>query len=179
MDRPRTGFEACRRPRWRQLVTAVAGVASLSIVCWQSSDAAASYQGDTGHASAVGNRVGALTVVNAFLPQPASPDVAAIYFTVKNAGGRPDALVSVASAAASSSMLMTENQNGTMGMLRSLQIPAHGRASLVPGRDHLMLEQPRGTLRVGQHVLVTLRFRRAGTLTVSVPVVPLSRIESH
>ncbi len=179
MDRPRTSFEACRRPRWRWVVTAVAGVASLSVVFWQASDAEGSYQGHTSLAAGVSNRVGPLTVVNPFLPQPASPDVAAIYLTVKNTGGRPDALVSVSSAAASSSMLMTENQNGTMAMLRSLQIPAHGQASLVPGRDHLMLQQPRGTLRVGQHVLVTLRFRRAGTLTVSVPVVRLSRIESR
>jgi len=71
---------------------------------------------------------------------------------------------------------MTENPNGTMGMLRELRVPAHGSASLVPGRDHLMLEQPHDALQVGQHVTVTLRFEHAGTLTISVPVVPLSRI---
>jgi copper(I)-binding protein len=73
-------------------------------------------------------------------------------------------------------MLMTENSNGTMGMLSQLRIPAHGQASLVPGKDHVMLEQPRHTLRLGQHVDVALHFKRAGYLTISVPVVPLSRI---
>ena len=123
--------------------------------------------------------MGRLTVVDAFLPQPASPSVAAIYLTVKNAGSEPDTLIGVSTPAADSSMLMTENTNGTMGMLTSLRIPAHGQASLTPGRDHMMLEQPRKTLRLGQHVLVTLHFRHSGTLTISVPVVPLSRILEH
>ncbi|HTU39098.1 MAG TPA: copper chaperone PCu(A)C [Acidimicrobiales bacterium] len=124
----------------------------------------------------VGTQIGSLHVVDAFLPQPASSSVAAIYLTVKNSGSHADELISVSSAAAASSMLMTENKNGTMGMLRALEVPAHSQASLVPGKDHLMLEQPRQTLALGQHVLVTLRFKRAGSLTISVPVVPLSRI---
>jgi periplasmic copper chaperone A len=127
----------------------------------------------------VGDRIGSLTVVDSFLPQPASPDVAAIYLTVKNSGARPDALVAVSSPAAAGSLLMTENPNGTMGLLRELRVPAHGQASLVPGRDHLMLEQPRRTLALGRHVAVTLHFQHAGVLTISVPVVPLSWILRH
>jgi periplasmic copper chaperone A len=125
-------------------------------------------------------RIGDLTVVDAFLPQPPSPVVAAIYLTVRNSGSHADALVAVSSpAAAAGSMLMTENPNGTMGLLRELRVPAHGRASLVPGRDHLMLEQPRGSLAVGQHITVILHFQHAGDLTISVPVVPLERILEH
>ncbi len=128
---------------------------------------------------AIGDRIGPLSVVDAFLPQPASSAVAAIYLTVKDSGGRPDALVAVSSPAAAGSMLMTENANGTMGLLRELRVPAHGQASLIPGKDHLMLEQPHATLAVGEHVTVTLRFQHAGQLTISVPVVPLSRILEH
>ncbi len=79
-------------------------------------------------------------------------------------------------------MLMTENARGSfgsMGMLRELRIPAHGQASLVPGHDHVMLEQPTVTFKVGQTVLVTLRFKWAGSVTIKVPVVPLSRILSR
>jgi periplasmic copper chaperone A len=182
MHRPKTRFDQPRNPERGRTVLRTAlmiGAASASVLIGLSSSAGASYRGPssrTAPRTAPGNRIGALTVVNAFLPQPPSPAVAAIYLTVKNAGDRPDALVGVSSAAAQTSMLMTENANGTMGMLRALEIPAHSQASLVPGRDHLMLEQPRTTLQVGQHVLVTLHFRRAGTLAVSVPVVPLSRI---
>jgi periplasmic copper chaperone A len=138
--------------------------------------AGASYHGTPSRTPAARIRIGHLTVVDAFLPEPPSPAVAAIYLTVKNSGSRPDDLIGVTTAAAGSSMLMTENPNGTMGMLRQLRIPAHGEASLVPGHDHLMLEQPTHALALGQHVAVTLHFRRAGFLTISVPVVPLSRI---
>ena len=65
-------------------------------------------------------------------------------------------------------MLMTENAHGSfgsMGMLSELRIPAHGQASLVPGHDHVMLEQPTVTFKVGQTVLVTLRFKWAGSVT--------------
>jgi copper(I)-binding protein len=162
------------------VATAVAVSGGVIALVGPSAPVGASYHGASGRpATATGTRLGALTVVEAFLPQPASPDVAAIYLTVKNSGARADELVSVSSAAAGSSMLMTENANGTMGMLRTLRIPAHGSASLVPGRDHVMLEQPRGTLDVGQHVAVSLHFRLAGTLTISVPVVPLSWIATH
>ncbi len=129
--------------------------------------------------SQVVGRVGSLEVLNPFLPDPASPSVAAIYLTVKDTGPKADALVAATSPAAPDVMLMTENGHGSfgsMGMLRQLRIPAHGQASLAPGHDHVMLEQPTVTFKVGQTVLVTLRFRWAGSVTVKVPVVPLSWI---
>jgi len=153
-------------------------IPGLSLLCLGVALAApaASAGAATKHSTPPAPHIGTLTIRDAFLPQPASPSVAAIYLTVKNSGPRADALIGVRSAAAGSSMLMTENRNGSMGMMRELLIPAHGHASLVPGRDHIMLEQPHHTLELGQHVLVTLVFRRAGSLTISVPVVPLSRI---
>ncbi len=163
---------------WPAATVAALTLAAGSICVAMAPPAAASSHGAPPPV-AVGNRIGSLSVIDAFLPQPASPAVAAIYLTVKNSGAKPDELVAVTSAAASASMLMTENSNGTMGMLRELRVPAHGQASLVPGRDHLMLEQPHETLAVGQHVRVTLRFQRAGELTISIPVVPFSRILEH
>lgn len=129
-----------------------------------------------GSSSKVVGRVGSLEVVNPFLPDPASPSVASIYLTVRNSGSKADDLVAATSPSAPEVMLMTENAHGSfgsMGMLRELRIPAHGQASLVPGHDHVMLEQPTVTFRVGQTVLVTLRFKWAGSVTVKVPVVPL------
>jgi periplasmic copper chaperone A len=129
--------------------------------------------------SKVVGRVGSLQVLNAFLPDPASPSVAAIYLTVKDGGSRADALVGATSPVAPEVLLMTENDHGSfdsMGPLRELRIPAHGQASLVPGRDHVMLEQPTVAFRVGETVPVTLHFKRAGSVTVEVPVVPLSWI---
>ncbi len=165
-----------RRWHWNHRIP-LAGMALVCACAVVASGAAASasYRAPA-RTPTVTTHLGSLTVVDAFLPEPPSPAVAAIYLTVKNSGSRSDALIGVASTAAGSSMLMTEHANGTMGLLRQLRIPAHGEASLVPGHDHLMLEQPTHALTLGQHVLVTLHFRRAGFLTISVPVVPLSRI---
>lgn len=129
--------------------------------------------------AAVAGRVGSLEVIDPFLPDPASPGVAAIYLTVKDTGPRADALVAATSSVAPEVMLMTENDHGSfdsMGMLRELRIPAHGQVSLAPGHDHVMLEQPTVTFTVGQRVPVTLRFERSGSVTIDVPVVPLSWI---
>lgn len=165
-----------RRWQWSRRIPlmAMAVVWLCAVVSWGAA-AGASYR-DPARTPTVRTHVRSLTVVDAFLPEPPSPAVAAIYLTVKNSGSRSDALIGVATAAAGSSMLMTENPNGTMGMLGQLRIPAHGEASLVPGHDHLMLEQPTHALTLGQHVVITLHFRRAGFLTISVPVIPLSRI---
>ena len=152
------------------------GVIAFCAVLAPAGVASASYRGGSHPSPATGNRIGALTVRDTFLPEPASGSVASIYLTVKNSGSQADSLIGVRSAAANGSMLMTENSNGSMGMLSQLRIPAHGQASLVPGKDHVMLEQPRHALRLGQHVQVTLHFKRAGYLTITVPVVPLSRI---
>ena len=73
--------------------------------------AGASYRAPA-QAPAVTAHVGSLTVVDAFLPEPPSPAVAAIYLTVKNSGSRSDALIGVTSGGPESSMLMTENPNG-------------------------------------------------------------------
>jgi periplasmic copper chaperone A len=127
--------------------------------------------------SHIAAHVGHLEVIDPFLPDPASPSVAAIYLTVKNTGSKADALVSVSSPISSDSMLMTENgQGSSMAMLRELRIPAHGEASLKPGHDHLMLQAPRVKFKVGKTVPVTLRFQRSGSVTLEVPIVPLSRI---
>jgi copper(I)-binding protein len=127
----------------------------------------------------VAARIGALEIVHPFLPKPASPSVAAVYLTVRNTGDEADELVSVSTPVTSDSMLMAEDAHGSAGMmtpLTDLRVPAHGDASLRPGQDHVMLESPRRSLRVGQHVKITLHFEHAGAVTVSVPVVPLSAL---
>ncbi len=74
--------------------------------------------------------------LNPFLPDPASPSVAAIYLTVKDTGPKADALVAATSPAAPDVMLMTENAHGSfgsMGMLRQLRIPASRPGVVGPG----------------------------------------------
>jgi len=157
------------RPRSaRSALVALGVVVALGAGCGSAS----------GGAGGVVARVGSLEILHPYLPDPASPSVAAVYLTVRNTGSAADRLVSVTSPLAASSMLMTEDSDGstgTMAPLADLPIPAHGTASLLPGHDHVMLEGP-AAVKVGQDVEVTLRFARAGNVTVEVPVVPLSAI---
>lgn len=135
-----------------------------------------------GSASAKGRvaaRVGAIEVIDPYIPLPASPSVAAVYLTVRNTGTTADALIGAASAIAASATLHTEITQGSvevMAPLVRLDLSPHADASLAPGHDHVMLEGIHQVLKVGQSVTVTLRFAHAGQIAVAVPVVPLDSV---
>jgi copper(I)-binding protein len=104
--------------------------------------------------------------------------VAAAYFTVYNSGALPDQLVTVQTPIAGTAMVHRYQtaSSGAQVMVPvpgPLPIPTSGTLSLQPGGMHVMLEPLRRSLRAGEHVAVTLRFAHAGTLTLSVPVIPL------
>jgi periplasmic copper chaperone A len=113
-----------------------------------------------------------LAIINAYVPQPASPDVAAVYFTVTNTGSHPDTLTGVSTDVSTESM-MHESVGETMSMVDSLSIPAHGSIKFSPDGYHVMLEKPSRTLRQGDHIQLTLTFGHSAPITVQAPVVPL------
>lgn len=136
--------------------------------------------GSASPAPRVLGQVGPMQVTQAYVPAPASPSVAALYLTIRNTGTAPDELVGISTPAASSATLMTEAVTGgseSMQVLPVVYIPAHGEAMLTPGHDHAMLTNPSASLvRAGRSVQVTLHFSEAGSLTMAVPVVPLSAV---
>ncbi len=143
------------------IVVTVAGVAGLARGAAPQSVAAGG--GTTGSPPIV--------VTGAYVRQPASPDVAAAYFTVYNTTAVADTLVSAASGAGEESVLhaetdgsMTENPNGFV-------IPAHGTVVFKPTTGHLMIEKLVGTLTPGQFVDISLTFANAGQVVVSAPVI--------
>ncbi len=122
-------------------------------------------------------RVGDLVVSGGYLPEPASPDVAAAYLTVANSGPESDTLTRVTAPLASSVMAMTETDRDGVGVMTDLSpviVPGHGSFRFSPGRAHLMLQHPDRVLREGQRVTVTLTFAHAGALTLELPVVGLT-----
>lgn len=123
-----------------------------------------------GHAS-----IGALSVTGAYIPDPATPTIAAAYFTVTNSGSA-DRLLSVNTSGFHSAMLnhyvTTSNGAETMTALPGgAVIPAHGKLVLRPGSFHVMLERPLQPVKQGTDARLTLRFQRAGTISLVVPVV--------
>ena len=120
---------------------------------------------------------GSIRITGAYLPQPASPDVAAAYFTVTDTGDQADVLVSATSTPAAQDALMSETTaNGAETMTAvagGLPIPAHGHVTLGPDGYHLMLTNPATALEQGDTVTLALRFEHAGTVTLKVPVTSL------
>jgi copper(I)-binding protein len=122
--------------------------------------------------------VGDIKITNAYIPQPASPDVAAAYFTVTDVGAKGDVLLSATSDPPSQASLMQESETGanagTMANISGgLSIPANGAVELGPGGYHLMLTNPASTLTAGETVVLKLRFETTGTVTLKVPVTSL------
>ena len=122
--------------------------------------------------------VGEISITDAYIPQPATADVAAAYFTVTEHGGQGDVLLSAASVPASQTSLMQETQTGSAAesmtaMPHGLAIPAKGAVVLGPGGYHLMLTDPASPLTAGGSVTLTLRFQQAGSVTFKVPVTSL------
>jgi copper(I)-binding protein len=119
-------------------------------------------------------RLGALTVTGAYVPVPASPDVAAAYFTVHNHASSTDTLTAISSPLTSNAHLHHYIRSGgaeRMAPLARLTIPAHGAGVLRPGGNHVMLMHPNRPLRQGDSITLRLHFTRAGNLTITVPVV--------
>ena len=118
--------------------------------------------------------LGSLTVYDAFAPAPVTPDVGALYFTIRNAGTAPDRLLGVSVDVADSATLHTQRvEQGGMRMtpLEDLAVPVHGAARLVPGGHHVMLSAMHRRYDVGDSIRVSAVLEHAGVLSFTVPVV--------
>lgn len=177
--------ESCT-PRARTgLATFLGAVVALAAAaCSATPGSAASAAGRAGTAAATASpsprgsaASGSIRITGAYLPQPASADIAAAYFTIADAGDQNDVLVSATSMPAAQIGLMRETSTGgaesMTALTGGLPIPAHGQVTLGPGGYHLMLTDPATALKQGQIVTLALRFEHAGTVTLKVPVTSL------
>lgn len=110
---------------------------------------------------------------------PASADAnLSAYLTIVNDGGS-DSLTSASSPAAERVVLhTTEIDDGLTTMRRRAGYVVEGDATTIfrPGRAHLMFEDVRDDLDVGDEVELTLRFAQSGARTVTVRVVPMTEV---
>lgn len=88
--------------------------------------------------------------------------------------GADDRLVAVESPAAGRAEIHTMSMDGGVMRMRQLAdgvaLPAGKPVALKPGAEHLMLIGPKMALTPGAKVALTLRFKSAQPVTVSVPV---------
>lgn len=103
---------------------------------------------------------------------PPGVTTAAAYLTLTNEGPA-DRLLGAASPAARQVLLHAEvEEHGMQHMrqLESVEVPAHTHVELAPGQSHLMLVGIGAPLKPDTTIKVTLRFEKAGDLTIDVPV---------
>jgi copper(I)-binding protein len=126
-------------------------------------------------------QVGDLVVTRAVAPAPVGDGPAAVYFTVVNRGAAADTLVAVASPLATEAMVHDQVQRGgsmIMAHVGELAVPAGDSVRLAPGGLHVMLTG-RQPIAAGDTLPVTLTFRRAGAVTLRVPVVTYGELEGR
>jgi copper(I)-binding protein len=124
-----------------------------------------------------GTTVGELTVYDAYIRQPASPDVAAAYLTVRNEGDTTDRLSSAYCGAAGTTSVHADSaamQPGDEAKSTPLQVPAGATVSLTPAKGHIMLDKLTGPLKAGDTVSLLLRFDKAGQVLLDVPVISIA-----
>lgn len=98
---------------------------------------------------------------------------AAVYLTIENRGGVPDRLTGAFTDHAALAMVhQNEVVDGVvkMRMAGEINIPAHDRIEMLPGRTHIMLEGLRAPLRTGDDFDLVLKFRNSKDQTVTVTV---------
>ena len=152
------------RPSWLSVgavVVALAGAAALARGAMPQSGAAG------------GATAGSAPIVisGAYVRQPASPELAAVYLTIYNTTSRPDTLTSVTSGSGESSSVHTEVNSSMVENTSGLVIPAHGSVVLKPTTGHIMIQKLYGTLKAGQTVNLELDFANAGPVLVTAPVI--------
>jgi copper(I)-binding protein len=95
------------------------------------------------------------------------------FLIIRNTAATPDRLVSASSPAAGRMELHTHIRDGDVMRMRpvnDIPVPANGEVTLQPGGLHLMLIGLTQAMNAGQTIPVTLRFERAGEVTVQLAV---------
>lgn len=97
----------------------------------------------------------------------------AVYMEVHNAQPQADRLVAAGTDVAEAVELHETRVEGgmhRMNKVEAIDVPPNGRVELRPGGLHIMLFRLNTALRAGDRFPLTLRFERAGRLTVEVVV---------
>ena len=105
---------------------------------------------------------------------PGGAQTGAIYLTIKNSGDTSDQLLREVSPVAQKAQVhQTSLSNGVMKMrelAQGIQAPAKTSVVFKPGSYHIMLIGLKKPLKAGQSIPLTLTFKKAGDVVVTVPV---------
>ncbi|HEX3900047.1 MAG TPA: cytochrome c oxidase assembly protein [Mycobacteriales bacterium] len=162
--------------RLRRLAPALVGLAFAATACGGSSAGSLQITNTSLDVTGGHAEVGDLSITHAYIPAPATPSLAAAYFTVTNSGPSADQLLRVTSNDFDNASLhrYATTPDGAERMIAvpsGATVPAYGQLTLTPGSYHLMLQRPTKALRKGMTEQLTLDFAHAGAVSLVVPVV--------
>ena len=137
--------------------------------------------------AAAPGRIDPITVSGAWSRETASGQaVGGGFASIANKGAREDRLVGATSPIAAEVQLHTMSMDGGVMRMRQvtdgIAVPARGRLELRPGSFHVMFMGLKHQLRQGERFPVTLRFQKAGRITVQFAVRPVGAVgpmEAH
>jgi copper(I)-binding protein len=119
-----------------------------------------------------------LAVSNARSNACKAGDNCGVFMVIANGSGEADILVGAEAAVAMSAGLHTvvKDDQGAMKMtpVENIPVPASGSVELKPGSLHIMLMKLNKDLKAGDTFPVTLKYQKAGNMTVQVKVQPAS-----
>ncbi|MGE5503540.1 MAG: copper chaperone PCu(A)C [Actinomycetota bacterium] len=123
---------------------------------------------------------GDIEVSGAFVrASPAMANAGAGFVTIKNTGAAPDRLLGAEAGVSKAVELHTHIKDGDVYRMRavdSIPVPAHGSAELKPGGDHIMFIGLTAPLVAGGTVPVKLKFEKAGTVAVDMPIMGVGAV---
>jgi copper(I)-binding protein len=105
------------------------------------------------------------------------------YLTITNKGAAADRLVSVTSESAGMVEIHTMETTNDVMVMRpvegGLEIPPGGTVELKPGGLHMMFMSVKEPFKPGASVPVTLKFEKAGTVEVTLPILAKDAADAH
>jgi len=117
--------------------------------------------------------VGAITIGHPWARAAGANTNGTAYMTLRNSGAQPDRLVAASTPIARTVELHTHIRDGEVMRMRpvaDIPLPAGQTVHLRPGGLHVMLIGLTEPLRQGATVPLTLRFERAGEVTVQLEI---------
>lgn len=117
----------------------------------------------------------ALLIEDAWMPEPANPEVGVVYLAVTNTAATDDAVTKVRTSASPDADLCntesTESGAAVMRVVEEIPVPAGGTTTtFVDGGYHVMVNDIPGPLSVGDTFTATLTFASGTEVEVDVPV---------
>lgn len=129
-------------------------------------------------ASAQEAKLGAITVTGAQARATVPGQKAGgAFLRLQNEGSAADRLIAASSPVSGRVELHTMRLEGDVMRMRqidAIELPAGGQVELKPGGMHLMLMELKSPLKPGDTVPLTLRFEKAGEVTLDMPVRPFN-----